>query len=356
MYVQKGKLMQIASIDTGNAEYKGVHLDATEAHDAPIAHAFPNAWARPKEGDLDQWEGLGAGKKRMIVSLNGGERIAVGESAFALSRYQHERAGYARYTDTHYPTMVAGLLAKLFPDGEEIALTMSLPVDGFGQAAGQKARLQGEWLVEYDNGGGSREIRYFIRPAHVVPEAFGSLCYFILSYDGQAFVDEQLAEGRVAVIDIGGYTTDILTFDALDMGGVYGSVERGIIEVRGDINTAIKRQFQRSDLTTPQIDRIMTPVEDGRYIYTHAGVAHDVTEMVESALWTLTDGVLDIWHNRLEAGVDYDAIILTGGGSVPVGPSLLPKLEHGRILRPPEEHAKLANAIGALSYALHVNI
>ena len=337
---------RIVSLDTGNAFCKGVRAGR---HNIPTTVAFPNAWARPQKDALSQWQGFN-NREQLLISLNGGETLALGESAFELGRSQHQRVGYVRYDNPEFPWLVAGLLAKLYPNaGGDIQLTFSLPIDGFSQAQEQIERLAGHWQVEYSDGRNTTNLNFTIQPDNVVPEAFGSLCYFILAVDGSRFIDTEMAEGRVAVIDIGGYTTDVLTFNALEIGTVHNSIERGIINVREDVNAAIKRQFRRSDLPTPALDKI---IETGEY--KHAGDTHNVDEVVESALWELTDGVLDIWQNQLESGVDYDAIILTGGGAPLVSPSLLSNLRHSNIKCIPRDEAHLANAIGAYRYALHL--
>jgi hypothetical protein len=41
---------------------------------------------------------------------------------------------------------------------------------------------------------------------------------------GKRKLDRKLAEGNVAIVDIGGYTTDVLTFHTLDLGPIYSSV------------------------------------------------------------------------------------------------------------------------------------
>ena len=335
---------RIVSLDTGNAFCKGVRGGRRNTH---TTVAFPNAWARPQEDALSRWQGFNT-REQLLVSLNGGETLALGESAYELGRSQHQRVGYVRYDNPQFPWLVAGLLAKLYPTaGGDILLSFSLPVDAFGQAQEQVERLSGHWQVEYNDGRQTTNLNFNLEPDNVVPEAFGSLCYFILAVDGSRFVDMEMAEGRVAVIDIGGYTTDVLTFDALEMGTVRSSVERGIINVREDVNTALKRQFRRSDLSAPILDQI---IETGEY--NHAGEFHDVNQVVEDALWDLTDGVVDVWQNQLESGVDYDAVVLTGGGAPLVSPSLLPQLRHGNIKCVPRDDAHLANAIGAYRYAL----
>ena len=338
--------IRIVSIDTGNAVCKGVRAGRGST---PTAITFPNAWTRPQDDALSRWKGFGV-KDQLVIRLDGGERLALGESAYELGRVQHQRAGYARYDSPEYPWLVAGLLAKLYPTaGGEIALTFSLPVDGFSRAEEQIERLSGRWQVEYDDGHEVSNLSFIVRPERAVPEAFGSLCYYVLSSDGSAFIDLELAEGSVAIVDIGGYTTDVLTFRTLDLGPVYGSVERGIINVREDINAAIKRQFLRSDLKTPALDQIIETRQ-----YRHAGQVHDVGEIVDGALWDLTNGVLDIWTNRLEGGVDYDAVIFTGGGTPIIAPKLLPHIQHANVKVVPRDEAHLANVIGAYRYALHL--
>jgi hypothetical protein len=337
---------RIVSLDTGNAFCKGVRSGRRNSY---TTVAFPNAWARPQEDAVSRWQGFNS-REQLLIALNGGEILALGDSAFELGSSQHQRVGYARYDNPEFPWLVAGLLAKLYPNaGGDILLTFSLPIDSFGQAQEQVERLTGHWQVEYNDGQNTTNLNFTVEPDNVVPEAFGSLCYFILAVDGSRFVDLEMAEGKVAVIDIGGYTTDVLTFNALEIGTVHSSVERGIINVRNDVNAAIKRQFRRSDLPTPNLDKI---IETGEY--KHAGETYNVDDIVESALWELTDGVLDIWQNQLEGGVDYDAVVLTGGGAPLVSPTLLGNLRHSNIKCIPRDEAHLANAIGAYRYALHL--
>jgi hypothetical protein len=260
LYVQKPKVKgcalkmtgRIVSIDAGNAFCKGVRA----GRHTPTTVAFPNAWARPQADALSRWQGFNT-REQLLISLNGGETLALGESAFELGRSQHQRVGYVRYDNPEFPWLVAGLLAKLYPNGGgDILLTFSLPLEGFSRAGEQIERLRGRWQIEYNDGRSTSNLNFTVTPENVVPEAFGSLCYFILSIDGSRFVDLEMAEGRVAVIDIGGYTTDVLTFNALEIGTVHGSVERGIITVRDKVNASIKRQFQRSDLQTPALEKL----------------------------------------------------------------------------------------------------
>jgi hypothetical protein len=329
------------SLDVGNALCKGVRANAT-----PIV--FPNLVATDRNNILRDFTGF-TSKEPLIVEIEG-ERWAVGESAADLSRTPRAQVGYARYNSPDFKALVAGLLGEMYPNKSgTIALTFSLPVDGFGQAAQQIRRLAGTWEVTVKG----RRLTFEL-PADLmlpVPEAFGSVCYFMLSEDGTRIVDVELAESRIAVIDIGGYTTDVLTFRDLSLTPTYGSVERGVLQVKEDINKEIKHRFNRHDLDPRDVDKIMKPDKIGKYYYRHAGVLEDVTGIVEEAVWELTTGVLNVWTNQLRSGVDYDVVIITGGGAPVIRPFLESRIEHGNIMRVDDRQAHLANALGAWRFA-----
>jgi hypothetical protein len=331
------------SLDVGNALCKGVRANAN-----PVV--FPNLVATDRNNILRDFTGF-TSKEPLIVEMDG-QRWAVGDSAADLSRTPRAQVGYARYDSPDFKVLVAGLLGEMYPNKSgTIALTFSLPVDGFGQASRQIKRLAGTWDVTVRG----RRLTYEL-PADLmlpVPEAFGSVCYFMLSEDGTKIIDLELAESRVAVVDVGGYTVDVLTFRELNPTPVHGSIERGVIQVRDDINREIKHRFRRHDLDPRDIDTIMRPDKVGRYYYRHAGSLEDVTEIVEAAVWELTTGVLDVWNNQLSGGVDYDIVIFTGGGAPIIRPFLEQRIQHGNILRVDDSRSHLANAIGAWRFAAY---
>jgi hypothetical protein len=328
-------------MDVGNALCKGVRANAN-----PVV--FPNLVATDRNNILRDFNGF-TSKEPLIIEIED-QRWAVGDSAADISRTPRAQVGYARYDSPDFKALVAGLLGEMYPSrGGTIALTFSLPVDGFGQAAKQIRRLAGTWDITVKG----RKLSFDL-PSDLmtpVPEAFGSVCYFMLSDDGTRIVDLELAESRVAVIDIGGYTTDVLTFRELSLTPTYGSVERGVLQVREDVNREIKHRFNRHDLDPRDVDNIMKPDKVGKYYYRHAGVLEDVTSIVEEAVWELTTGVLNVWTNQLRNGVDFDAVIFTGGGAPLIRPFLEQHINHGNVLRVDDRHAHLANAIGAWRFA-----
>jgi hypothetical protein len=308
---------------------------------------FDNLIGSISESDLLGFAGFGDDNAAAIVEMDGG-RWAVGQTAAALSRNPRAEVGYARYDQPEFKVMIAALLGELYPSrGGEVALTFSLPVDGFGRSKQVIKTLAGEWQFRYKG----RDHRFTIPSDSIwaVPEAFGSLCYFALTADGKDIANIDLTEQRVAVIDVGGFTTDVLTFRELDLQSTFGSVEQGILDVQRSINRSLKREFNRGDLDHRDLQAMLLN-GTGRYKYRHAGRAHDVTEIVESAVWELTQGVLQIWNDDLGAGLDYDAVIFTGGGSPIIRPFLERRIDHGNIIRVDDQSSHLANVIGAARY------
>lgn len=325
-----------ASFDTGNALCKAVRANETIV--------FPNLIAPDDDNIMHEFTGFSS-RDPLIVEIDGG-RWAVGHSAADFSRNPTATVGYARYDSPDYRVLVAGLLAETYPlRGGTVALTFSLPVDAFHLAGQQSERLAGEWSFRARG----RNLNYYLPYEFMtpVPESFGSLCWFLLSDDGTRIVDLDLAESRVAVVDVGGYTVDILTFRELEMTPVFGSVERGVLQIRAEINKAIKTRYNRDSLDVRDIERIMLPANGERNFYTHAGYKEDVTDIVERAIAGLVRGVQDIWTGRLNSGIDYDYVIFTGGGASVLRPYLERHIQHRNILRVDDRYAHLANAVGA---------
>ena len=331
----------VVSIDTGNALVKAVR-----GPQDPIV--IPNLVAVDRNNILRDFRGF-TSRDPLIVEMDD-QRWAVGESASDLSKTPRAQVGYARYDSPDYTALVAGVLAEMYPArGGTVSLTFSLPVDAFNQARVHMDRLAGHWSFKARERNLNFDIPFDLMMA--IPEGFGTLCYFMLSPDGSRIVDLDLTESRVAVVDIGGYTCDVLTFRELNLTPVYGSVERGVIQIKKDINQEIKHRFNRPDLDWRDIESIMTPDDAGRCWYTHAGKRHEVTDIVEESVWELTRGVLDIWSNLLANGVDQDVVIFTGGGAPLIRPFLEHEITHHGILRAPDHLSHLLNAIGAWRFS-----
>jgi hypothetical protein len=207
-----------------------------------------------------------------------------------------------------------------------------------------KEMLIGAWDVAYED----RLLRFELQADTIdmVPEGFGSLAYLCLSPNGRSFADREMAEGRVVVFDFGGYSLDVMTYITLNLGPVNDTITTGIINVRSTINKALKSRYNRPDVPTHILDEVIRTRH-----YKHAGGPPEpVGDVVDAALVNLTKDALKIWQEDLRGGVDYDTVIITGGGGPLIGPLLAPQLGHRHVQIIPEGEAHLANALGALRH------
>lgn len=277
----------------------------------------------------------------------GGQEWIVGELAYEMKLKTHERTTFSRYGTDEWYALVAASLVRLYGKRSGvIAMTFSLPVSQFraGRHHEVQDMLVGKWEVEHEG----KKLTYEI-PAEMlqlVPEGFGSLAYQCLSESGKRFADRDLAESRVIIFDFGGYTLDIGTYHTLRMGPYNESITTGLINVRNAVNRGLKRRYNRPDAPGRVLDQVIRSRQ-----YKHAGGGYeDVGDIVDAALIDLMKDALRVWQEELDGGVDYDTVILTGGGGPVIGPLLAPQLGHADIRIIPEGEAHLANAWGSLRH------
>jgi hypothetical protein len=277
----------------------------------------------------------------------GDQEWVVGELAYELGVRSFERTTYSRYGTDEWYALVAASFVRLYSKRSgSIALTFSLPVSQFraGRHHDIKDMLAGLWEVDFED----RHLTYEVLPdlIDMVPEGFGSLAYLCLSESGKRFIDRELAGSRVVVFDFGGYTLDINTYNALGLGPYNESITTGLLNVRNEVNRALKRRYNRGDVPGKVLDEV---IRTGQY--KHAGSpSESVQDIVDSALIGLMKDALRLWVEELGSGVDYDTVIITGGGGPVIGPLLAPQLEHGDMRIIPEGEAHLANAWGSLRH------
>lgn len=272
----------------------------------------------------------------------------VGEAAYDLGLTRDGATTFSRYGTEEWYALVAATFIKLYSKRSgAIALTYSLPVTAFRQGLHEKVT---EWLLQpFQVVLDGKLLTYEVLPDMIngIPEGFGSLCYQCLSESGKRFSDRDLAGARVAVLDFGGFTFDITTYDALSVGPVNDSFSSGLIHVRKRVNQALKKRFGRdTDISSKDLDRTIRTKRYGQSGYAE----EDVSDIVDAALAELMKVALDKWSIDLGNGYDLDAVIISGGGGPVIGPLLKPRLNHGNIIIIPEGQAHLANAIGSLRH------
>ena len=252
-----------------------------------------------------------------------GEKFLVGESAMRHSTRHFTSRSRDWIETTHYKALLKHAMAKGGVTGEA-AITTGLPV-GF---RADKDRL-GTIVMEVAEQSGVNARVY------VLPQPVGA--FFSLLFDDRGSVlDHRLASSRVGILDIGYFTTDLLTIDGMSV------VEGQLASFKNGVSTAL--EVIRQDLADKyklQLDirRVEEAVRRGKVsVY---GEGKDITAIIAKRLGELEAEIQaqaqTIWGNA----ADLDRVILAGGGAAMLSPYL--KLyRHATVIR----NAAEANATG----------
>lgn len=276
----------------------------------------------------------------------GGHQWVVGEAAYELALRTYSATSYSRYgTDEWYALGAASFLKLYGKRSGTIALTFSIPVSQFRAGRRDEIRemLVGQWQIETDD---NKQLVYEVpgEMIDIIPEGLGSLAYLCLAESGKSILDRQLMESRVVLFDVGGFTLDVLTFQGFKFGQYNESLTTGLLHVRSEVESALKRKYNRTDIPDKILDEVLRTG-----MYQHAGHKPDnVKPIVEAAAIKLMKDALQIWQRDLGSGADYQTVIITGGGGPIIGPLLKPQLGHGDVRIIPAGQAHLANALGSL--------
>jgi hypothetical protein len=205
----------------------------------------------------------------------------------------------------------------------------------------------GDWTVEI----AGSECKFRVTYANTFDEPVGGLMNVLLTEDGQHYQHSELNGGRSLVIDIGGFTTDWI---AVNTGGeidysLARSVPLGIQSVITDFEESFKANNLKAVKDTPVLppERVRKAIATG--VFEGGGRKYPCEKEVHEATNLLLNRVADMYQRIAGGALGWDAIILTGGGSGLLYKSLIPLLNHERVILAEDlEHIHLANVRGGL--------
>jgi len=292
------------------------------------------------ENDLHRQLGSD-GEPGIALVTEEGDRF-VGELALLQSRVQWTLLDRSRVEDPSARLLFLAALSELTGGDKgtrEFRVVTGLPVKWYGDRDKVVDQLRGKHIVQRVNGYKLVQ-RFSVADVLVVPQPFGSLFNTILGTDGQ-IVDEDLARGRLGVIDIGTFTTDYVLVDGLRY------VERG----SGSISTGMSKAYQlvgRSlldtfglDLRMHEVDRVVREEK-----VTLFGEERNIDWLAEPVFDVLAEEVLAQAGTLWGDGRDLRAILVTGGGAIALGERICRRYPHARVL----DDAPMANVRGFLKY------
>lgn len=256
--------------------------------------------------------------------------------------------GSARYTRDYYGVLAAIMLAHLYSRSETVALFASHAPQDINYADDMIRAALGVFHVEY----GQSVLSFKIDCATNFDEPIGGLMNVILAADGHHYERSDVYEGRALVIDIGGYTTDLVAVNPggdVDF-GIHESIALGIRDVEHDFAMSLKstyrEEFKGARIDAPQLrEAIRTGnFRGGGRVLTCENEAREATTK-------LLNGIANVYQSVAGGPLRWEHIILTGGGSAMLADRLSREvLNHGSVILADKDPSRmhLANIRGGL--------
>lgn len=183
----------------------------------------------------------------------------------------------------------------------------------------------------------------------VLPEAIGA--YFDHIIDANGDIDETVRDYRVAILDIGGRTTDIVICQNLfeiDFSTVRGR-DIGMLDVIEAMRNYMLEHLNIQENSNERLEKMLLTGSyryQGEYLETKQviSIISYAVKSVFSRLSTFTQQVLG------ERAGDVDRILIVGGGANVFGSDLIKHYSHAQLVSEPH----LANARGFAKSALNL--
>lgn len=177
----------------------------------------------------------------------------------------------------------------------------------------------------------------------VIPEALAAWYdYVIVTLDDGVTLDADRLNAPVAIVDIGGRTTDyVVVQDQGVVHGSSGSLNRGMLDVKLSVANLIQERFDLHELG----EQIISRAVDTNRLRLH-GKDHDVSDMVMNAKRELVERLYAETRRKLGLGVELDRVLFVGGGSAALSSDIADWFPNQTIA----DHAAFANARGMLKY------
>jgi plasmid segregation protein ParM len=177
----------------------------------------------------------------------------------------------------------------------------------------------------------------------VIPEALAAWYdYVIVEQNGEATLDQGRVSAPIAVVDIGGRTTD--TVVVRDQGILHqssGSFEFGLLDVKQALADALQERFDLENVA----DRVLAHAVQNRVVRLF-GRDYNVTAEVSAAKQELVERIYAETRRQLGRGMELDTVLFVGGGAVALADHISDWFPNQRIAEQPA----FANARGMLKF------
>jgi hypothetical protein len=296
----------------------------------------------------DAVQRYGQGIPRDILRING-KSYAIGESAESYGAIQR-RTGATRYTADYIGVAAMATIYALYGSNRLNVEVLASHPPAHNQYSDELVNAifgeRDEWLIE----NGPREMIVVVDYVNTYDESTGSLMNIMLTESGTHYQKPELKENKIMCIDIGGGTTD---FTVQEHGKINyltpHSEPIGINSVVDSFERAFRQRYKNEtrEVMKLQPDRLRKAIATGEY--KGGGKTLHAHEEATQAKNVLLNRILSEFQARYQGAFNYDAILLTGGGSAVMFDSLCDALQHDNIMLADDlDSLHLANVRGGL--------
>lgn len=181
----------------------------------------------------------------------------------------------------------------------------------------------------------------------VIPEALAAWYdHVITEGSGGVQLEPERLSMPVAVIDIGGRTTDfvVVAEQAVRHNGS-GSLRCGLLDLKRQVGESIRDRFDLEEMSERATDDAVRTGSVRMF-----GKTHDVAELVRASRHQLVERLHAETQRQLGRGAELEQILFVGGGAVALANDIQHWFPNQRIA----PHPAFANARGMLKYLRYV--
>lgn len=270
---------------------------------------------------------------------------AVGDKARRYVLREKPR-GADRYTQEYYGVALMLAISQLFDNSTRIINLYASHAPRDIDYADDIIRASlGRWNFVTHNG----DYSLTIKTVETFDEPLGGFNHAVLTKDGKLLKSNPYSKSTVLVLDVGGYTCDVV---AVDPQGVIddsslGSTIVGVLDIRKWFEDELRSAYKPEFKGVGEIDerRIEEAMLQGFYKY--GKLKLDCKDIGKQAIMSLTNDIIDVM--KASGGVaNYDVVLLTGGGSALVYDALRRAVQtiDFIMVEPERELMRYANVFG----------
>jgi PRTRC genetic system protein D len=324
----------------GNEMNVGLDLgySAVKAVSAKKKVDFPSVAGTPDKARFSFSDNSGG------IILTSPSHILVGQEAVTQSRFVNRREDRSWIeSEEYYHLALAAFTELTKATVAELRIVTGLPVAFYGDKAVLRELLMGEHRATRE---GRRAQMFKVTDCRVIPQPFGALLAEALDDRGN-IADKDLATGNVGVVDVGGKTTNLLSVSRLsEIGRETASVNVGAWDVVRAVRGWLADHCPNLDLRDHQVVGAIIARQVKYY-----GDPQDLGPVVDAALEPMAEQVIAQATQLWNGGAALDAILVSGGGALLLGPAIRAHFRHAKVVEEPV----FANALGYWRFAQHLS-